>query len=935
MPRTPVLIAKSYPQAARAATAQAQAHAIPDTNSLMIKTSRTQREYLFNCPESFTRQSMEHRARPSEGLKSVFCLGSFGSGPISGLASLILRLARDGHERLCVLGQDGVDDFCESLSVCARWKYPEVVAVTLGRSRRAAQRRAERYEDSDVIVWPLMDGNECDSEGGKCAICDYGEERERKRKRRVSSSEEEDDDDASSSSDGNETMNGKGKSNNNSYNDDLVVEEEEKKRRNEREASSKAPPTRRRIIGYVLECLENEESNANLTNEELIERRKYESEQNVVEPVRILILNCSEEDVKRSKHSLCACLVNNDGMRKHNISGLFFLKNENGTTTTTENSNNSSSSSSSRKNIIEIERENVFYVGRAKEIDFRSSARHLSRLHCAIPSVFPIPEAFYSLRDNNNNNDKNDTASLTNTNALGLCDEVAFFSNRDDDGNGMNNNIRNSNEHMITRGEDIKDALSGLHKVPKLGLLEVFENLERFESFAVNARNARWKIFGKRASEEQEDEVDEEEEEEDEEDLLPASFGKGRMAQVFSSNSLGGPETIFLGTGCAEPSKYRAASAILVRDDVNDENNLSLPSKACILLDCGEGCLGAMKRYLGESGCSDALESLKMIWISHHHPDHCLGIVSVLNARDEVLKSKKMNSSSSSSLVVEPLLIVGPSPIEKWFEIIGVPRSKYTFIKSSNLQLRGGVGGPFHLNGGNSSTGGGSGGAVMMNNVPPPNVGNHQIPRFPDIANLVANTIGCVSICSVPVTHCPEAFAIIIRGLFTSKRSIAYSGDCVPSKDFAQTAKGVDLLIHEATFGNNLISHAKKKKHCTISEALRVGEESNAKTVCLTHFSQRYPKDIFHFTTPGESTNETTDNSLSARPAGEFACAFDGMRVKWKDWDLVKSERGMRRISEVLSLSEHTINETKTKTTLAEGNDNDNGDQMIEFDTDY
>ena len=57
--------------------------------------------------------------------------------------------------------------------------------------------------------------------------------------------------------------------------------------------------------------------------------------------------------------------------------------------------------------------------------------------------------------------------------------------------------------------------------------------------------------------------------------------------------------------------------------------------------------------------------------------------------------------------------------------------------------------------------------------------------------------------------------------------------------------------------------------------------------------------------------------------------------MKWKDWDLVKSERGMRRISEVLSLSEHTINETKTKTTLAEGNDNDNGDQMIEFDTDY
>jgi ribonuclease Z len=169
-------------------------------------------------------------------------------------------------------------------------------------------------------------------------------------------------------------------------------------------------------------------------------------------------------------------------------------------------------------------------------------------------------------------------------------------------------------------------------------------------------------------------------------------------------------------------------------------------------------------------------------------------------------------------------------------------------------------------------------------------------PKHPDVAAYVAQTINCEQIVSVPVTHCPEAFAIILRGLFTTKRSVAYSGDCTPSKDFAKAAYAVDILIHEATFGNSLWSHAKKKKHCTTEEALRVGRESNAKTVCLTHFSQRYPKDIF-----APSSSSPSSPPQYQQNQHVFACAFDGMRVKWEDWDLLKSHR--ERISEVLSLA--------------------------------
>ena len=45
----------------------------------------------------------------------------------------------------------------------------------------------------------------------------------------------------------------------------------------------------------------------------------------------------------------------------------------------------------------------------------------------------------------------------------------------------------------------------------------------------------------------------------------------------------------FLGTGCAEPSKYRAASGI----------HLQLKNRYGILIDAGEGSFGQMVKYYG------------------------------------------------------------------------------------------------------------------------------------------------------------------------------------------------------------------------------------------------------------------------------------------------------------------------------------------------
>ena len=115
--------------------------------------------------------------------------------------------------------------------------------------------------------------------------------------------------------------------------------------------------------------------------------------------------------------------------------------------------------------------------------------RHLARLHCAASSVFPLPESLITTskcppREEEEGDDDSKKTSTT----LGLCDEVAFYSNR--------NAIGEKNRHAITRGEEMLNERTGDPKLPKLALRDVFENLERFDAFKENARKAKRQIFG-------------------------------------------------------------------------------------------------------------------------------------------------------------------------------------------------------------------------------------------------------------------------------------------------------------------------------------------------------------------------------------------------------------------------------------------------------
>lgn len=77
---------------------------------------------------------------------------------------------------------------------------------------------------------------------------------------------------------------------------------------------------------------------------------------------------------------------------------------------------------------------------------------------------------------------------------------------------------------------------------------------------------------------------------------------------------------------------------------------------------------------------------------------------------------------------------------------------------------------------------------------------------------------------------------------FRNGFKFSYSGDCRPSKAFTVIGKGSTVLVHEATFDDDMQGDAIAKRHSTISEAIGVGAAMGARRVILTHFSQRYSK---------------------------------------------------------------------------------------------
>lgn len=100
------------------------------------------------------------------------------------------------------------------------------------------------------------------------------------------------------------------------------------------------------------------------------------------------------------------------------------------------------------------------------------------------------------------------------------------------------------------------------------------------------------------------------------------------------------PQICFLGTNSSRPVVVRGASAILVsyRD-------------SSMLMDCAEGTIGQLWDHLGEADkVKEALAKTRVIYITHKHADHHLGLSKWLWERD------LLDCESSVYVVIPPQL---------------------------------------------------------------------------------------------------------------------------------------------------------------------------------------------------------------------------------------------------------------------------------------
>jgi len=250
---------------------------------------------------------------------------------------------------------------------------------------------------------------------------------------------------------------------------------------------------------------------------------------------------------------------------------------------------------------------------------------------------------------------------------------------------------------------------------------------------------------------------------------------------VYFSHLRDVPAICFLGTGSAEPSKYRGPSAIYIEFNSADQNR----GLDGILLDCGEGTFGQFVRLYGFDTAMKKINKLKLVWISHRHADHMSGIVEILCRR---------------SHKEPPLVIAGPKASICWITHVSklLPLSPFTLeYLGKNLS---------------------------------PNGSLHPI---------IHHMLG-VKASFTKVRHCYDSYAISL--VLPNGFKLVYSGDTEPCKALIEDGKGADLLIHEATFEPEMVRDARAKRHSTSSEAMEVAKEMGARHTILTHFSQRYPK---------------------------------------------------------------------------------------------
>jgi ribonuclease Z len=270
---------------------------------------------------------------------------------------------------------------------------------------------------------------------------------------------------------------------------------------------------------------------------------------------------------------------------------------------------------------------------------------------------------------------------------------------------------------------------------------------------------------------------------------------------------------VLLGTSASRPTVERNVSSIaLVREGET------------MLFDCGEGTQRQMMRYGVSFSMSD-------IFFTHFHADHVIGVIGLM--RTMALQGR-----------TDPLRLWGPKGASKHLkraEQFGVDRITFPVeikemasgdeIKRSDYRIV----------------------AFDVEHGPGPAFGYALIEddrkgRFdPEKARELGVPEG-------PMwgrIHRGESVAVEGRVIEPSEmvgprrpgRTVVITGDTRPCEGTEAAARNADLLVHEATFGDEEAERAVETGHSTAREAGQLAKRAECRRLLLTHFSARYSRD--------------------------------------------------------------------------------------------
>jgi ribonuclease Z len=265
----------------------------------------------------------------------------------------------------------------------------------------------------------------------------------------------------------------------------------------------------------------------------------------------------------------------------------------------------------------------------------------------------------------------------------------------------------------------------------------------------------------------------------------------------------------FAGTAGSVPTARRGLPALLLRAGGDR-----------ILFDCGEGTQQQLLRSVG-------LPELDVIFITHYHLDHWLGIIGILKTFD--LRGRD-----------RPLTVYGPPGLKALLDAMRPAWGRVTYPLSleeldphEEVAFDGYVVAPFPVEHRVRAYGYSFAEDDRPGRFDAETAARLGVTPGPDFGRLQAGeTVNGVT---------PDQ----VLGEPRRGRRIVYTGDTAPCQATEVFAHEADLLVHEATFLDDELARARDTGHSTARQAAEVASAAGVKLLALTHLSTRYfPRDI-------------------------------------------------------------------------------------------